>query len=209
LQDAVAFLSMLRAPTVIFWLLLVGSCTIAVAALRADPAQRTAQHICIWLLRLIVGSMWWQQSLWKIPPNYDGLIYWMKQMVDHASQQTADVRLHTPHQSIVQTRDNAFALSRLDVEGAGDDIERRHRERNMREVHAIICREARYYAAGRLLVVVQLRIEEALRDIGNLPGNIELAHHNGIRGRDGWGDVRGGWLHRDSVSPSISRASAG
>jgi hypothetical protein len=31
--------------------------------------------------------MWWQQSLWKIPPNYDGLIYWMKQMVDHASSE--------------------------------------------------------------------------------------------------------------------------
>jgi uncharacterized membrane protein YphA (DoxX/SURF4 family) len=74
-----------RAPTVIFWLLLVGSCAIAVAALRADRAQRTARHIGIWLLRLIAGSMWWQQSLWKIPPNYDGLIYWMKQMVDHAS----------------------------------------------------------------------------------------------------------------------------
>jgi uncharacterized membrane protein YphA (DoxX/SURF4 family) len=85
LQDAVAFLSMPRAPTVIFWLLLVGSCAIAGAALRADPAQRTARHIGIWLLRLIVGSMWWQQSLWKIPSNYDGLIYWMKQMVDHAS----------------------------------------------------------------------------------------------------------------------------
>jgi uncharacterized membrane protein YphA (DoxX/SURF4 family) len=85
LQDAVAFLSMPRAPTVIFWLLLVGSCAIAVAALRADRAQRTARHIGIWLLRLIAGSMWWQQSLWKIPPNYDGLIYWMKQMVDHAS----------------------------------------------------------------------------------------------------------------------------
>jgi uncharacterized membrane protein YphA (DoxX/SURF4 family) len=85
LQDAVAFLSMPRAPTVIFWLLLVGSCAIAVAALRADRAQRTARHIGIWLLRLIAGSMWWQQSLWKIPPNDDGLIYWMKQMVDHAS----------------------------------------------------------------------------------------------------------------------------
>jgi putative DNA primase/helicase len=104
-------------------------------------------------------------------------------------QQTADVRLHAPHQSIIQIRDNAFALSRLDVEGARDNTERRHRERNMREVHAIICREARYYAPGRVLVVVQLRIVEALLDIGNLPGNIELAHHNGIRGRDGWGDV--------------------
>ena len=85
LQDVVAFLSMPRAPTVIVWLLLVGSCAIAVAALRADLAQRTARHVAIWLLRLIVGIMWWQQSLWKIPPNYDGLIYWMKQMVEHAS----------------------------------------------------------------------------------------------------------------------------
>ena len=27
----------------------------------------------------------------------------------------------------------------------------------------------------------------ALDDLGNLPGNLELAHHNGVRGRDGWG----------------------
>jgi uncharacterized membrane protein YphA (DoxX/SURF4 family) len=80
-----AFLSVPGAPTIIFWLLLVGSCAIAAAVLRVDPGQRTARHIGVWLLRLIVGAMWWQQSLWKIPPNYDGLIYWMKQMVDHAS----------------------------------------------------------------------------------------------------------------------------
>jgi uncharacterized membrane protein YphA (DoxX/SURF4 family) len=85
LQDAVAFLSMSYASTVVFWLLLVGSCVLAVTVLRGDPAQRTGRHIGIWLLRLVVGIMWWQQSLWKIPPNYDGLIYWMKQMVDHAS----------------------------------------------------------------------------------------------------------------------------
>lgn len=76
---------MATVPTVIVWLLLLGSCAIAVAAWRADPAQRTARHVAIWLLRLILGIMWWQQSLWKVPPNYDGLIYWMKQMVDHAS----------------------------------------------------------------------------------------------------------------------------
>lgn len=85
LQDAITFLSMATVPTVIVWLLLLGSCAIAVAAWRADPAQRTARHVAIWLLRLILGIMWWQQSLWKVPPNYDGLIYWMKQMVDHAS----------------------------------------------------------------------------------------------------------------------------
>jgi uncharacterized membrane protein YphA (DoxX/SURF4 family) len=87
LQDALAFLTEPRVPTVVVWLLLVGSFAIAVAALRVDPAQRTVRHVAIWLLRLIVGIMWWQQSLWKIPPNYDGLIYWMKQMVDHSSIQ--------------------------------------------------------------------------------------------------------------------------
>ena len=85
LRDVVAFLSTPGVATVIFWLLLVGSCAMAFAALRVEPGQRTARHIGLWLLRLLVGSMWWQQSLWKIPPNYDGLVYWMKQMVDHAS----------------------------------------------------------------------------------------------------------------------------
>ena len=36
------------------------------------------------MLRLIMGVMWWQQSLWKIPPNYDGLVFWMNQMVAHS-----------------------------------------------------------------------------------------------------------------------------
>ena len=71
--------------TVIFWLLLLGSAAAAASAWRADPTQRSLHHIGYGLMRVIVGIMWWQQSLWKIPPTYDGLIYWMKQMVDHAS----------------------------------------------------------------------------------------------------------------------------
>ena len=84
-QDVRAFLSAPGWITPAFWLLLAGSVIAAVAAWRSDPSQRTLRHVGIWLLRLLVGAMWWQQSLWKIPPNYDGLIYWMKQMVDHAS----------------------------------------------------------------------------------------------------------------------------
>jgi uncharacterized membrane protein YphA (DoxX/SURF4 family) len=84
-QDAAAFLSASGVTTIIFWLLLLGSGAAAVAAWRADLSQRTGRHLGVWLLRLIVGCMWWQQSLWKIPPNYDGLVFWMKQMVDHAS----------------------------------------------------------------------------------------------------------------------------
>lgn len=72
--------------TVAFWLLLVGSAAVAVQAWRIDPAQRSPRHVGIGLLRVIVACMWWQQSLWKIPPHYDwGLIHWMQEMVEHAS----------------------------------------------------------------------------------------------------------------------------
>jgi uncharacterized membrane protein YphA (DoxX/SURF4 family) len=69
----------------VFWLLLLAGLAAVIAGWRSDPLQRRAGHVAILLLRLLVGCMWWQQSLWKIPPNYDGLVYWMKQMVDHAA----------------------------------------------------------------------------------------------------------------------------
>ena len=72
--------------TVAFWLLLLGSAAVALQVWRTVPAQRNARHIGIGLLRVIVACMWWQQSLWKIPPHYDwGLIHWMQEMVEHAS----------------------------------------------------------------------------------------------------------------------------
>src|SRR5262249_58848519 len=41
---------------------------------------------------VVIGIMWWQQSLWKIPPHYDwGLIHWMEEMVEHASTQLQSV----------------------------------------------------------------------------------------------------------------------
>ncbi len=71
--------------TPVFWLLLLASCAIAVVAWRTDLAQRSVRAGALWILRVLVGSMWWQQTLWKIPPNFDGLRYWMEQEVDHAS----------------------------------------------------------------------------------------------------------------------------
>jgi hypothetical protein len=32
-----------------------------------------------------MATLWWQRSLWKIPPDFDGLVCWMKQVVDHAA----------------------------------------------------------------------------------------------------------------------------
>lgn len=83
--DIVKFLSSSGWPTPVFWVLLLASCAIAALVWSRDPAQRSARSVSLWLLRLFTGCMWWQQSLWKIPPNYGGLIYWMKQQVAHAA----------------------------------------------------------------------------------------------------------------------------
>jgi uncharacterized membrane protein YphA (DoxX/SURF4 family) len=86
--DALAFLADTSFPRPVFWLLLLGAAAAAVLAWRGDPPQRSIRHIGNCLLRIIVGTMWWQQSLWKVPPHYDwGLIHWMQEMVEHASTQ--------------------------------------------------------------------------------------------------------------------------
>ncbi len=84
-QDILVFLTKPAWPTGLFWLLLLGSAAVAIVVAARQPSLRTPRAIALWLLRGIVGVMWWQQSLWKIPPNFDGLIYWMKQLVDHAA----------------------------------------------------------------------------------------------------------------------------
>lgn len=86
--DALAALADTDFPKPVFWLLLLGCALAAVLVWRLDPAQRSVQHIGRCLLRVIVGTMWWQQSLWKVPPHYDwGLIHWMQEMVEHGSIQ--------------------------------------------------------------------------------------------------------------------------
>jgi uncharacterized membrane protein YphA (DoxX/SURF4 family) len=90
--DTLAFLADTSLPRPVFWLLLLGAAAAAVLAWRSDPAQRSIRHIGICLLRIIVGTMWWQQSLWKVPPHYDwGLIHWMQEMVEHASTKLQSV----------------------------------------------------------------------------------------------------------------------
>ncbi|MDB5403482.1 MAG: hypothetical protein JWQ55_5500 [Rhodopila sp.] len=84
-SDLLVFLTNPIWPTAVYWVLLLAGFAIAFSAWQREPAQRSARNVGIWLLRLIMGTMWWQQSLWKIPPNYDGLVFWMKQIVAHAS----------------------------------------------------------------------------------------------------------------------------
>jgi len=84
-QDVIHFLSRPGWFTPVFWLLLIASILLAVLAARAEPAQRTLRAAGLWVLRVLVGCMWWQQSLWKIPPDFDGLRYWMGQEAAHAA----------------------------------------------------------------------------------------------------------------------------
>src|SRR5215471_491390 len=86
-SDTLAFLLKPGWPTPIFWLLLIASAGIAAYAWHTIPNQRTLSHLGNWGLRLLIGCMWWQQSLWKLPPFYTdqpeqpfgatGLAYWM------------------------------------------------------------------------------------------------------------------------------------
>lgn len=106
---------------------------------------------------------------------------------------TADIQAEAPHQRIRQVIDRSYSKSRLEPlepdRAEADPEEARRRIRNLREARAIICREARRYPAGRVLVVAQKGVKEAMQGLGPLPRNIVLAHHNAVAGRDEWGDV--------------------
>jgi uncharacterized membrane protein YphA (DoxX/SURF4 family) len=85
LHDAAQFLTQPAWFTVVFWLVLLAGVAIAVIVWRRDPTQGTPRNLGIWALRVLMGAMWWQQTLWKIPPNFDGLRYWIGQEAEHAA----------------------------------------------------------------------------------------------------------------------------
>ena len=94
-SDTLMFLFQPGWTTAIFWLLLIASLGIAAYSWRAMPSQRSTAHLGNWAVRLFIGCMWWQQSLWKLPPYYTdqpqepfgttGLAYWMGLMGKHAA----------------------------------------------------------------------------------------------------------------------------
>jgi uncharacterized membrane protein YphA (DoxX/SURF4 family) len=84
-SDVLAFLTQEEWTSYVFWLLIVASIVIAAFNLFRDPSQRSLFHVWHWVARFIIGAMWWQQSVWKAPPEYEGLRYWMEEMVKWAS----------------------------------------------------------------------------------------------------------------------------
>lgn len=70
----------------LFWALLIGSAVIAAINWRADPAQRTAADLWTWVARTMMGAMWFQGALWKLPfPQSPGFFHWTSQIVEHAA----------------------------------------------------------------------------------------------------------------------------
>jgi hypothetical protein len=70
----------------LFLVLIVASVVIAIRNWREDPSQRTGSHLGTWFVRVLVGSMWFQGMLWKLPlPVSGGLQYWTEQMANRAA----------------------------------------------------------------------------------------------------------------------------
>lgn len=70
----------------LFWVLLIVSILMAIRNWREDPTQRTGRHLAIWLVRVLIGCMWFQGMLWKLPlPVSDGLQYWTEQESTNAA----------------------------------------------------------------------------------------------------------------------------
>lgn len=89
ISDVLTFLQQPAWTTAVFWLLVLSSLAIAIHVFRSIPTQRSLEHVCNWGFRFFIGCMWWQQTLWKLPPSYTdqpgqpfgdtGLAYWMIQ----------------------------------------------------------------------------------------------------------------------------------
>ena len=101
-SDVLGFLTEDEWTSYVFWALIAASILIAAVNLFRNSEQRSFFHVWNWLARFVIGAMWWQQSVWKAPPDFTGLHYWMEQMVKWACtglQQwfVRDVVLHHYH----------------------------------------------------------------------------------------------------------------
>lgn len=70
----------------LFWVLLIASIYIARKNWQDDPEQRTSLHLATWFMRVMIGIMWFEGSIWKLPlPLSGGFPFWVGQMNEHAA----------------------------------------------------------------------------------------------------------------------------
>jgi putative DNA primase/helicase len=89
-----------------------------------------------------------------------------------------DINVDAPHQYVRQVVDEAFSKSSLTKEKS------KKLEKVLGTIHTLAAR----YAPEQVLCVMQMDVEELLKD--RLPDNVTTAHHNNVAGRDEWRDVR-------------------
>ena len=71
---------------ILFWALFLASTWIAWRNWQVDPAQRTRGHLATWFMRVMIGCMWFQGLLWKLPlPVSGGLRYWTEEISRYAA----------------------------------------------------------------------------------------------------------------------------
>jgi uncharacterized membrane protein YphA (DoxX/SURF4 family) len=69
-----------------FLALIAASIFLAIRNWQEDPAQRTGTHFGTWVVRVLVGTMWFEGMLWKLPlPVSGGIQYWTEQMGTRAA----------------------------------------------------------------------------------------------------------------------------
>ena len=65
---------------VLFLVLLIASLVVARRNWIIEPAQRTYEHVGKCFMRVMIGCMWFQGSLWKLPlPVSGGLKFWTEE----------------------------------------------------------------------------------------------------------------------------------
>ena len=70
----------------LFWALLIASLVIAARNWQEDPQQRTVRHLGTWFVRVLIGCMWFESIVWKLPlPVSEGLQYWTQQEATRAA----------------------------------------------------------------------------------------------------------------------------
>jgi uncharacterized membrane protein YphA (DoxX/SURF4 family) len=90
----------------LFLVLVVASLWIARVNWRDDPAQRTGVHVTTWACRFLVGCMWFQGCLWKLPfPVSDPFQYWTGELAEHAAfafHRALAANVFVPYVAVIQ-----------------------------------------------------------------------------------------------------------
>ena len=71
--------------TALYWIVALASIGVALLAAMWLDGQASGYHFGRFMIRFTIGSMWWQQALWKYPTDLGGLQYWTEQMAKHAA----------------------------------------------------------------------------------------------------------------------------